>query len=89
MSIDFYTLFTIFLIGLKVCNRLVSSEPFKRIGALPLQTIIPGCEAYVNDEDEYFRCQVRSLLFTFHHPAGTAKMGSVSDPTSVVDPQLR
>lgn len=75
--------------GLKVCRKLIFSEPFKRIGAAPLQTIIPGCKAYLNDDDEYFRCQIRSLLAFFPHQAGTAKMGSIFDPLAVVDPELK
>ncbi|XP_054716422.1 glucose dehydrogenase [FAD, quinone]-like [Uloborus diversus] len=75
--------------GLKFCNRFMADPAMKRIGARPFTSIIPGCEPYVNDEDLYVRCAVRTFTITANHQVGTAKMGDPNDPSTVVDPQLR
>lgn len=74
---------------MKTCTQLGNHTELKKIGASPLQTLYPGCERYSNDEDKYFRCQIRSVVTTYSHPCGTAKMGDSRDPTTVVDPKLR
>lgn len=61
----------------------------KKVIAEPFQTLMPGCEKFVNDEDDYFRCVVRAVVFTSWHFCCTAKMGNVKDPKTVLDPQLR
>ncbi|XP_035223352.1 glucose dehydrogenase [FAD, quinone]-like, partial [Stegodyphus dumicola] len=75
--------------GMKVCRRISLSAPLKRLGSVPFATLYPGCEQYAGNEDDYFRCQLRSVVLTFSHYVGTAKMGDPEDPTTVVDPQLR
>ena len=67
----------------------MSNPAAKRIGARPLDKVIPGCEEFVQDLDMYIRCIVRTLVVTTSHQVGTAKMGDPRDPTTVVDPQLR
>lgn len=74
---------------MKVCKTLLNTQPFLELGAKPLETLIPGCESFSGDDDKYFRCHARTLLFTGHHPVGTCKMGDAEDTTTVVDPQLR
>lgn len=75
--------------GLKTCLKIVKTRAFRKIGAVPFQTLVPGCERLALDEDKYLRCFIRVLLLSFHHNAGTARMGDPSDSTTVVDPQLR
>lgn len=60
-----------------------------KINARPIDILIPGCEQFGEDEDLYLRCIVRTVITTTNHPVGTAKMGDLTDPTTVVDPQLR
>lgn len=79
----------IVIAGMKTCHRIAKSRALWKLGATPFKTAIPGCEKYAYDEDEYFRCQARSIFVTLHDPVGTAKMGGPWDPTSVVDPKLR
>lgn len=79
----------IVIAGMKTCHRIAKSRPLWKLGATPFKTVIPGCERYVYDEDEYFRCQAKSIFVTLHDPVGTAKMGDPWNPTTVVDPKLR
>lgn len=78
-----------FLLGLRNCKKILTSSFLLELGAKPLETLIPGCEKYFKNEDQYFTCWARSILFTFHHPVGTCKMGDPNDRTTVVDPELR
>lgn len=75
--------------AMKICLALGMSPAFKRLGARPLQTVMPGCEHYVYLSDEYLACVARSLTLTIYHPVGTCKMGPHWDTSAVVDPQLR
>ncbi|GFQ79433.1 glucose dehydrogenase, partial [Trichonephila clavata] len=74
---------------LKKCKEIGESEPLRRIGSKLFSTVYPGCEQFLNDDDEYFRCMARSILLTCGHPVGTVKMGNPRDPSTVLDPQLR
>ncbi|CAH1118432.1 unnamed protein product [Phaedon cochleariae] len=47
------------------------------------------CQNFDYGSDDYWKCSIRHLVATLFHPAGTCKMGPVSDETSVVDPRLR
>ncbi|PRD23306.1 UNVERIFIED_CONTAM: Gld [Trichonephila clavipes] len=74
---------------LKKCKEIGESEPLRKIGSKRFSTVYPGCEKFLNDDDEYFRCMARSILLTCGHPIGTVKMGNPRDPSTVLDPQLR
>lgn len=74
---------------MKTCQRIAKSRSLRKLGAVPFKTLIPGCEKYAYDEDEYFKCQVKSIFVTLHDPVGTARMGDPWDSTTVVDPKLR
>lgn len=52
-------------------------------------TIFLGCEKYALYSHNYMKCMAQTLTATIYHPVGTCKMGKVSDPTTVVDPELR
>ena len=41
------------------------------------------------DTDSYWECMLRHFAVTCYHPTSTCRMGSATDPTAVVDPQLR
>ncbi|KAF8781567.1 Glucose dehydrogenase like protein [Argiope bruennichi] len=75
--------------GMKTCQKIIMSEPMKKIGAKPFETVAPGCEPFVRDPDKYFTCITKGAVLTINHQVGTAKMGDPRDPTTVVDPLLR
>ncbi|XP_055934808.1 glucose dehydrogenase [FAD, quinone]-like [Argiope bruennichi] len=75
--------------GLKTCQKIITSEPMKKVGAKPFETVAPGCEPFVGDLDKYFTCLTKGSVLTLSHQVGTAKMGNPRDPTTVVDPLLR
>ncbi|XP_054714466.1 L-sorbose 1-dehydrogenase-like [Uloborus diversus] len=70
------------------CLRVGTTPPLGNI-VTRIQTLFPGCEQYAGNDPEYFRCQAQSVITTIFHPVGTAKMGDPSDPTTVLDPELR
>ncbi|GFU37616.1 glucose dehydrogenase [Nephila pilipes] len=75
---------------MKACVHLVqNTKAFKKIGAKMFQTKYPACLQYPIYSDPYLRCVGRKYSFNLYHPVGTCKMGSLSDPTTVVDPRLR
>ncbi|KAJ8315154.1 hypothetical protein KUTeg_007304 [Tegillarca granosa] len=47
------------------------------------------CKDHDFRSDKYWECIVRTLGTSGYHPCGTCRMGAVSDPTAVVDPELR
>lgn len=75
--------------GMKACLRIAETKAMQKLGVQPLQTVVPGCEEYLNNEDLYLECGARAVVFTLSHQVGTAKMGDPRDPTTVVDPELR
>ncbi|SFC73808.1 choline dehydrogenase [Polaromonas sp. OV174] len=48
--------------------------------------VAPGPQA---ESDEAIDAFIRKTAITVHHPAGTCRMGTVDDPMSVVDAELR
>lgn len=50
---------------------------------------VPNCRHLPMFTDEYWECFIRQYTMTIYHMSGTAKMGPISDPEAVVDPQLR
>jgi len=70
-------------------KKMLNTETFKRHEMWLRHLDIPGCRHTKPDSEEYWRCNLRHMSSTIFHPVGTAKMGPQSDPTAVVDPQLK
>ncbi|XP_055934156.1 glucose dehydrogenase [FAD, quinone]-like isoform X2 [Argiope bruennichi] len=75
--------------GLKTCIKILTAPPMAKVGAKIFTTAFPGCERFIDDIELFLRCNVRAAIMSLSHPVGTAKMGQPSDPTTVVDPELR
>ena len=75
--------------GTKIGLALAKTEAFQKLGTKFYDAPFPGCEGYKLWTDDYWGCFIRHYSSTIYHPAGTCKMGPSSDPTAVVDPQLR
>ena len=73
----------IMLTGVKLARRIAEQTPLKPWIA---RELAPGPAATTDDEllDYIHKCHN-----TVYHPAGTARMGSQSDPMAVLDPALR
>jgi choline oxidase len=73
----------IMLAGVRLARRIAEQAPLAPwVG----RELAPGPDATTDDEllDYIHRCHN-----TVYHPAATARMGAVSDPMAVLDPQLR
>jgi choline dehydrogenase-like flavoprotein len=71
------------LAGVKLARRIAEQSPLTPWVA---RELAPGPDATTDDEllDYIHQCHN-----TVYHPAATARMGAVSDPMAVLDPQLR
>jgi choline dehydrogenase len=75
--------------GLKLQFQLLNTEAFRRIGAQLSPYGLPGNHKGALYSNEYLERFVRSQTMIGHHPVGTCKMAALSDPSAVVDPQLK
>ncbi|BFZ25271.1 hypothetical protein BsWGS_28310 [Bradybaena similaris] len=75
--------------GINLCKRFMGTSYLKKLGGKPADRPNRFCASHKYDSDEYWECMVRQKIHTIYHPSGTCKMGNASDPTAVVDPQLR
>ncbi|XP_059617449.1 glucose dehydrogenase [FAD, quinone]-like [Phlebotomus argentipes] len=75
--------------GIRLYLRFLKTESFLNHEAELLTIPIAECDAMEFNSDEYWACYCRYLVLTNYHPVGTAKMGPVSDPESVVDSKLK
>ncbi|XP_005111763.1 glucose dehydrogenase [FAD, quinone] [Aplysia californica] len=78
------------VLGMEICQKLASSKPLKAVGARLTDTKpLSICSEHKFNSKAYKDCVVRARLLPIYHPSGTCKMGKVSDPTTVVDPNLK
>ncbi|KAH8306530.1 hypothetical protein KR018_009203 [Drosophila ironensis] len=75
--------------GIKASLRIIEMPAMQKIGASLLKRRVPGCEKFEFASDDYWRCSIRTLSYTLHHQVATCRMGPASDPTAVVDHQLK
>ncbi|XP_034936856.1 glucose dehydrogenase [FAD, quinone]-like [Chelonus insularis] len=79
----------IILEGIKYAIKVAATEPLQKYQSKLYDVKIPGCTSHKFASDDYFRCAIKTLPAMLNHEIGTAKMGPVTDPEAVVDPELR
>ncbi|EFA02628.2 Glucose dehydrogenase [FAD, quinone]-like Protein [Tribolium castaneum] len=77
-----------FLAAVRYVQKLIQTETFKKFKITLIDNPVPGCTHHQYDSDDYWRCFLRSLIQTFNHQVGTAKMGPKNDPDAVVNHKL-
>ena len=75
--------------GIRIWERLAETATFKKLGYKVDQSKLSFCAQHDFRSDAYWECYIRHLGITVWHQCGTCKMGLKTDPTTVVDPQLR
>ncbi|GAB0089550.1 hypothetical protein DMENIID0001_041150 [Sergentomyia squamirostris] len=75
--------------GIRTYLKMLETEAFKEKGIELVKSVVPHCDKYKYETDEYWECYIRHLTSSAFHPVGTCKMGPDSDPDSVVDPRLK
>lgn len=77
-----------FIKGIRRLQKLVNTSTFLGADAKILNSV-EECSNFTKDSDMFWECALRYKVMNWGHSVGTCKMGSISDPTSVVDHQLR
>ncbi|KAG6461244.1 hypothetical protein O3G_MSEX012505 [Manduca sexta] len=70
-------------------RELVKTKTFRNLGIRIATIDIPGCSDFSKETKQFWTCYIRHMATTIYHPVGTAKMGPMSDKTSVVNQDLR
>nr|XP_026497969.1 glucose dehydrogenase [FAD, quinone]-like [Vanessa tameamea] len=78
-----------FIKSLKRVTDIVETKVFKEVGAKLERIKFKDCDGFEFRSNEYWECMARTVTYNVYHPVGTAKMGKVDDPTSVVDSELK
>ena len=76
-------------LAMKFARNLVKMGPLQDWDFVVSDRLIPQCSKFGNWTTAYFECYLRHITLPGNAPVGTCKMGSIGDPTTVVDPQLR
>ena len=81
--------FCFIISAIRIVQKFMDTKVFKSVGAAPTGRKHPYCGDTAYDSDEYWECFIKHNTMTMFDPVGTCKMGPVTDPTTVVDMQLR
>lgn len=73
--------------GINLVRRFLNTTSFQEHQVEEISINLPECNLL--GPEKYMECYVRHVSTTACHPAGTVKMGPLSDENSVVDSRLR
>lgn len=75
--------------GIKRLVKVTQTKAFEIHDGHLVRPNLPDCDKLVYQSDSYWACYVRQLTVSIYHPAGTSKMGPLSEAATVVDPDLK
>nr|XP_021190224.2 glucose dehydrogenase [FAD, quinone] [Helicoverpa armigera] len=78
-----------FIEAIKHVIQLGNSAAFKKYNPQLFIPEYPTCRNTVPGSEAYWECAVRTMVITLHHQISTCRMGPLTDPYAVVDPELR
>ena len=78
-----------YIAGIRMWEKFIATPTMQSIGASVEQTKLSFCSEHKFQSNAYWECFVRHLAVTVYHHSSTCKMGALTDPSAVVDPQLR
>ena len=75
--------------AMQFIQRMEDTSAFRSVDAKLRRNVHPLCTQHDWGTESYWRCYITQNPITLYHPAGTCKMGSRDDPSTVVNAQLR
>jgi choline dehydrogenase-like flavoprotein len=75
--------------AVRYVQQMIETEPFKKYGTKLHNVPLPSCAHHGFDSDDYWRCAIRTFCVSLHHQVATCKMGQPSDPTAIVNHELK
>ena len=78
-----------FIRAIRIVEQLIQTSAFSSIGTDFKYLKMAACSEHQFRSDAYWECFIRHNVITVYHPTSTCKMGSIDDPSAVVDPELR
>ena len=75
--------------GIRIWEKIMETPTMKNLGVQISRSKVSFCSQHDFRSDAFWECFIRHVTVHSLHPTGTCKMGTVNDPTSVVDPSLR
>jgi choline dehydrogenase-like flavoprotein len=77
--------------GMREVDRFMNTTVMQTVGTyMPKHQFYPcDAEGYTYNTDKFWECYIRQHTISGYHATSSCRMGAKSDPTTVVDPQLR
>ena len=75
--------------GIKIWEKFIETPTMQSLNARVDEMKLSFCSQHEFRSRAYWECFIQHMAVTAHHSCCTVKMGAESDPSAVVDPQLR